>query len=489
LILLQPSLKAFSPARHALLIGNSAYGDQCRVDTPKHNVETLVPLLKDIGFDSKTAFDLDEDSTRRDIGAFVSSLGRGDVVFLFYSGFAIQAEDRNWLLPVSYRHDQFQTIERHAYGLERMLEQMEETHVGAVIVILDANRACRAWPETNIGLTEVSLNAGFLIAFPAQRGHILDDPGDGSSSPFAKELANSLATPGLNAAEVVEKTQEALRNAGSLEIPWFDSVAVGDFILTRPLPPPPPKPGARHINQIDLLNYAWVPPGIFQMGCVPQDNHCAEAEKPRHQVKVKNGFWITSTEITVEAFDRFADATQHRRPASTRTNKGGLMSNLPETEVTWQDAQDYCGWASSGGRLPSEAEWEYAARGAKDGTIYPWGDVFNAEETNSFEKSRRKGKYNETTPVERYHPNSLNLFDVIGNVREWTLDVYDAQAYAGPGPFVDPVVGRQAKGDRVLRGGSFYENARDLRISARDHRPAGKGDNQTGFRCVAADIQ
>jgi len=487
---------ASNPARHALLIGNTAYRDPCRVETPKRNVEILVPALKDIGFDAKTAFDLDEDATREQIDNFVNGLKPGDIAFVFYSGLAIQAEDRNWLLPITYQHDQFETIDIHAYGLKRLLEQLGEMKVGAAIVILDANRACRAWPETQIGLIEVSLSEpGFLIAFAASPGHILGDRRDESPSLFTQEVAKSLATPGLKPVEVIALTQEAVRRkAENSDIPWFEALAPGDFYLTGPPPPPPPpppnaiKPGSLRTNQKDLLSYAWMPPGTFEMGCVPGDDQCADDEKPRHAVQLTRGFWITSTEIPVEAFDRFADSTGHRRPARTKTNGGGLLSNLPESKVTWQDAQDYCQWASPNGQLPSEAEWEYAARGGKDGSIYPWGDTFNPEETNSFEKSRRKGKYVETTPVGHYRANDVNLFDIIGNVREWTLDVYDAHAYSQPGPFLDPVAQLQGAGERVLRGGTFDEKSRDLRISTRDHRPGDKGDNQTGFRCVASDI-
>ena len=233
------------------------------------------------------------------------------------------------------------------------------------------------------------------------------------------------------------------------------------------------------------------------MGCVTADEACGSNEKPQHEVYT-HGFWITTTEVPVKEYQRFAEKSGKRKLPESKTNEKGKLTDLPASEVAWQDAADYCKWAggSSNGRLPSEAEWEKAARGGKENSIYPWGIAFDPEKATSTETGKTRGqryrerkKFTETTPVAFYDPNGYGLYDVAGNVREWTLDAYDPDAYKKPPPFRDPIVNTGLKDERVLRGGAWDENHKTLRLSARDHWSGSKGDNKTGFRCVVSEVQ
>jgi formylglycine-generating enzyme required for sulfatase activity len=138
---------------------------------------------------------------------------------------------------------------------------------------------------------------------------------------------------------------------------------------------------------------------------------------------------MTRTEVTAGAYDRFVGDTQHRKPGKTqtRTDQG---AELPVTEVSRADADAYCKWA--GGRLPTEAEWEYAARGGKQDLIYPWGNEITGKVAN-YAKTERKKPFFETEPVGRIdNPNGFNLFDMAGDVREWTADFYDPRLTRQP---------------------------------------------------------
>ena len=147
------------------------------------------------------------------------------------------------------------------------------------------------------------------------------------------------------------------------------------------------QPGAVKENPKDGLEYVEIPAGQFQMGCVEADNACSDNEKPAHQVAISNSFWLSRTEVTVEAYGRFIDDGGYAEKLFWQTGGHGETDNPndwhsqqsrpnhPVVGVSWYEAAAYCAWA--GGRLPAEAEWEYAARGGQEGTKYTSGDYIS----------------------------------------------------------------------------------------------------------------
>ena len=256
---------------------------------------------------------------------------------------------------------------------------------------------------------------------------------------------------------------------------------------------------------------ARIPAGVFLMGSRDK----APDEAPVHEVAV-DAFWIDRREVTVAEFGAFMAATRYRTEAErigwsevfdrargewTRVDgadwrhpEGPGSSGAaeePVSQVSWNDAQSFARWA--GKRLPTEAEWEYAARGGLAGRTYAWGDelrpggrvmanwwqgVFPARDTG-------EDGYRGRAPVGRFPPNGYGLYDVIGNVWEWCADWYGPGYYRGS-PRRDPRGPASGK-ERVMRGGSWMcsENfCSNYRVASRSRATPDSGLNNVGFRCA-----
>lgn len=299
--------------------------------------------------------------------------------------------------------------------------------------------------------------------------------------------------------------------------------------------------------------------GVFEMG---DDQEQARAdEMPKHLVKIKS-FWMDPTEVTNAQFKQFVDATGYKTIAEQEIDIEEMMKQLPPgtpppdpallqpfslvfqeqppgrpmyypsewwqmvpganwrqpqgpgsdivgkddhpvVHIAWYDAMAYCRWA--GKRLPTEAEWEFAARGGNNQRHrYPWGsDSITPQKANYWQgdfpiANQVDDQYLRTAPVAHFTPNALGLYDMAGNVWEWTSDWYHFQHYfqqareamavnpGGPDKSFDPDEPTVPK--KVIRGGSFLCNdsyCSGYRVAARMKSSPDTGMEHTGFRCVA----
>ncbi len=239
-------------------------------------------------------------------------------------------------------------------------------------------------------------------------------------------------------------------------------------------------------NGKDNLEYVWIPPGQFQMGCVPNDPDCDTDERPRHSVTLSRGFWLGRTDVTVGAFDGFIMAAGGKMPEAPPFNPNWRDKDHPIVNVSWDEAEAFCEWA--GGRLPTEAEWEYAARAGRDGTRYPWGDAIEHANANYGTDDGRghpipaPGSPAATSRAGSYPANDWGLADMAGNVTQWVKDWY-SPAYYNDGVSADPrgpATGRV----RVFRGGCWAAYARALRSSNRLGATPDVRQAFIGFRCA-----
>jgi len=216
---------------------------------------------------------------------------------------------------------------------------------------------------------------------------------------------------------------------------------------------------------------ARVPAGEFLMGCSPGDSECFEDEIPTRRMWVDE-FWMDATEVTVAAYRRCVEAGTCSAPnmgGNCTWNVGGREQH-PVNCVDWNQARAYCDWA--GKRLPTEAEWERAARGGTTDARY--GELARIAWHGS-------GMDKATEAVERKQANAYGLCDMLGNVWEWTDDWYWNYGSRGR-PGANP--GGPAGHQRSLRGGAYTSIARFARASARFAGRLNTWNDSYGFRCA-----
>lgn len=255
----------------------------------------------------------------------------------------------------------------------------------------------------------------------------------------------------------------------------------------------PPKPPEPTVPEGMVL----IPAGEFQMGS--NDPEAQNDEQPVHAVYI-DAFFMDKYEVTNLEYQEFilANPRWGKNRIDSRFHDGdylrlwrgddypGGRPNHPVESVSWYAAMAYASWV--GKRLPTEAEWEYAARGGLAGKRFPWGDVIDTGKVNYDQN------VNDTTAVGTYPPNQYGLYDMTGNVDEWCLDEYNEDFYSSS-PRQNPISGANSvdwvinnftnvKTKRVLRGGSWYKPPIAQRVTYRNWVLPVFTDNSVGFRCV-----
>lgn len=237
------------------------------------------------------------------------------------------------------------------------------------------------------------------------------------------------------------------------------------------------RPPADYVDPVTGMEFMAIPGGTFTMG----DNH-DEAARPEHAVTIKP-FLLGRYEVTFEQYAKFCVSTGRQIPS----DGGWGMNNRPVINVTWQDAVDFTTWLSkiSGKtfRLPSEAEWEYAARGRAT-TKFPWGNKIGKSKANC-NGCGSEWDNKMTSPVGSFAPNSYGIYDMVGNVYEWCLDIKHNN-YEGAPNDGSPWLTDGQEDTRINRGGSWFQLPSDAVPTARCWEHSARGQNDYGFRVLMA---
>lgn len=224
------------------------------------------------------------------------------------------------------------------------------------------------------------------------------------------------------------------------------------------------------INRPDGLTLIYIPGGEFVMG-----HGQFGIERPTHRVRL-SPYWLGQTEVTNAAYRKFVSDTGHA-PSTYDNDEGFNADDQPVVGVDYADAVAYCEWA--GGRLPTEAEWEFAARGT-DGRLYPWGNEAPRPDRAVYGKLRSDTATTQTVGSTPGDCSPFGILDMAGNALEWCAD------WAGPYPIdggvsVDPR-GPEQGAERIMRGGCYRHHAITLRAPQRLYTLPNQKRNYAGFR-------
>ncbi len=490
--------------RVALVIANGAYATG-RLDNVASDARRVRGALEAVGFDVIPVNDADKSDMLDAVEAFMSRLSRdpASIGFVYYAGHALQVEGVNYLISLKADIRSEHDLASEAFDVRRLLWRLGDATNKANVVVLDAcrNNPFRSFVRSpRVGLGVITSPRNTLIAFSTGPNQLAPDNGV-----YAQTLADELRRPGVYLDRVFRNVANRVdRRSDGTQQPWLQMSAFPDVELlpgeplpqvARPRPTTPTTGLADFAVFTDTLadgslcgfcpEMMVIPAGTFKMGSPAGEEDRDQNEGPQREVRVGR-FAIGWTKVTVGQFRAFIensgyDAGGCHLGANTSWRNPGFVQTdeYPVVCVSWEDANAYVGWLSGQTgqhyRLPSEAEWEFAAR-AGTMTPYAFSDGPTGDEIRALQAFR--SNYSTTTEVGTYHENDWKLDDMHVNDREWVEDCWHDNYEGAP---TDGSARLEANGGdcvlRVLRGA-----LKDLRPTLRNSNYFGIRVNSIGFR-------
>jgi uncharacterized caspase-like protein len=351
--------------RTALVIGNGAYGE-FPLKNPANDARDIAAKLRELGFQVIERIDANRQTMRQALREFEQQLRQQRGVGLFYyAGHGVQLKGQNYLIPVGVDIRQEFEIPDEGIDADAVLRAMESAGNGLNVVILDA---CRNNPFARSlgsrGLARMEGPVGAFIAYATAPGSISKD-GTGRNSPYTQHLLAAMSMPGLSLEQVFKQVLVGVeRDTGGSQVPWVASSLRGEFYFIPPTPAaaplaPPSTPLVASTVPATPSVPAALPPAPESPAANPREP--AAPLEPELVEAPEAGFAISRREVGLDAYHRFAEANGRVAPEP----EPGAGRDSP-ARVTWREAMDFAAWLTRQighvYRLPTEAEWEYAAR-------------------------------------------------------------------------------------------------------------------------------
>jgi len=498
----QPAAAIRPEPRMALLIANSNYRDSdVKLPNPVRDARAFAEELRRDGFEVVLKENLGKEDMQRTIDQFAATIPSGATALFYFSGFGIQVNRQNYLIPIDARIWAERDVQQDGISVERVLDQIQAKGVKVLLLIIDASRKNpfeRRFRSYSAGLSATAVPE-HTVAISSASLDKADDDVDANPSLFMSELLKEMRAPRSSTAEQVflRARNGVARASKGDRVPWISSSLTDDFYFNRPsadasASPPPVEPlAARKTEQpapaapsakaaaesaqttqpsgnmpgetfrdcAECPEMIVVPAGEFDMG-----SNDTPREKPVHRVAIARPFAIGRREVTFAEWDQCVAAGA----CSYRPNdRGWGRGNHPVIDVSWDDAKAYLNWLSQKTgkqyRLPTEAEWEYAARAGSKSPFW-WGSDKGKGLANCHDCGAPDAG-SKTSATGSFRPNAFGLYDTSGNAAEWVEDCWNDSYSSAPKDGSASTNGQCAL--RVLRGGSFGNTADAVRSPAR----------------------
>lgn len=516
-------------ARIALVVGNAAYSDG-PLKNPVNDARAVQAKLTRLGFEVMQVENLKRRDIGRTVNSFASRIRPGDEVVVFYAGHGVQVKGINYLPAVDADIQSEEDVPLNSLNLGNLLERLDEAKAGVKILLLDAcrnNPYARSFRSGTRGLARMQdAPSGTLMHFATRPGSVAAD-GTGSNGLYTTELLRHIDQPGMPIEQMLKQVSAAVDKASKgQQEPWTEGSLRGDFYFqpgagaqvasVEPVPttgaeqevwelakrrdtaqsyqaylgaypnghyataaqvalkglqpPAPPATQPRVAGQTftdcaDCPEMMVVRAGSFLMGSPTGEGEANE--KPQRLVSLPP-FAIGKYEVTQGQWKAVMGVNPSRF-----SNCG---DNCPVEQVSWNDVQQFTQKLSqktgSTYRLPSEAEWEYACRaGGEDAYC-------GSSNLDSIAWYQRNSSL-QTRPTGQKQANAFGMYDMTGNVTEWTQDCYDDK---GKAPNDGQPYEQAECSHRVMRGGSWSDDPSRTRAAFRFGFPPGNHIIMTGFR-------
>jgi hypothetical protein len=497
-----------SGRRLALLIGVTNYKSEFKpLVTPIENVEGLERELKSMHFDDVQE-ETDKDPTNfltheslvTAIKGFSSKLRPGDTAFFYFSGHGVRISGRQYVLPADVSAA---TMEERGLAVGWIADSLASSKAKAIFIVIESCTINEnGTPTTSPQEDVLGPPTRTFIVYPVQGNQPATDRAElrTGRSFFADSLISVLEQTCLDYSEAFGLLKPLLDLRK--QVPEFVGKLDQRFSFWCPSEVRESNAsGQTRMNMRDSLMYSFIQrgkvtlgctkadsscsygpePWVFpeqtrlDRGCLPDGSHCQSEEAFHRTIEFTTDFWIGQTEVTVDAYRRVMKFLPADSPIY---NLGWFLPKLPVTMVSFKEAEAYC--AKAGGHLPSELEWEFAARRGFEGqdVIYPWTDAeakaphdysnFGGDDSTGLSEGRDRWQ-DGPAPVAWFPPIAgTMLFDIAGNVAEW-IGV----------PYTETI-----DNSGVVKGGSWRSSAFDLRLSARLPVSSESRDDSIGFRCA-----
>ncbi len=507
--------------RLALVLSNSTYANEKNLPNAHNDAQDMATTLGALGFEVILKENLTRNQMEDAISNFTDRLKNYSVGLFYFAGHGFMGTQKdNYLMGIDMQLKSSESFARErSVSIEGVIGSMEEAkNTPTKIVIIDAcrNNPFRSWGRSDQkGLGTITAPDGLIAFFAASATEESSENTGERNGLFTQELLKQLKRPNLTFDELIRNTSSAVKKQNSAQHP-YRAGDLSDIFYFNPkgIPPPPPKDP----DLPPFMDMVRIQGGSFDMG----SNEGDADEKPVHAVTVRS-FSMGRYEVTVGQFAQFVAETNYQTDAeksgssrfydgdknairdSTGINwrYGANMARLsardynhPVVHVSHNDAVAFCEWLSGKEgktyRLPTEAEWEYAAGNGSKHSKYSWGNTDPTKAVANVGDESFQGtfkiftwtkfaNYNDgytyTAPVGSFVANELGLYDMAGNVWELCSDWF--KGYPGSSAVSDYTASH-----RVFRGGSWFDAPQLSRVAYRGYSVPSYRCDRLGFRLV-----